>query len=42
MTDKIENVERQKMAVEKSVETLQKNLVSEAKPWKLLLLQNLW
>ena len=30
MTDKIENVKRQKMAVQKSVETLRKNLVSEA------------
>ena len=30
MRDEIENVKRQKMAVEKSVETLQKNLVSEA------------
>ena len=29
MTDEIENVKRQKMAVEKSVETLCKNLVSE-------------
>ena len=30
MTDEIENVKRQKIAVEKSVETLRKNLVSEA------------
>ena len=30
MRDEIENVKRQKMAVEKSVETLHKNLVSEA------------
>ena len=30
MTDKMENVKRQKMAVEKRVETLRKNLVSEA------------
>ena len=30
MTDEIENVKRQKMALEKSVETLRKNLVSEA------------
>ena len=30
MKDEIENVKRQKMAVEKSVETLPKNLVSEA------------
>ena len=28
--DEIENVKRQKMAVEKNVETLRKNLVSEA------------
>ena len=30
MTDAIENVKRQKMTVEKRVETLRKNLVSEA------------
>ena len=30
MADEIENVKRQKMAAEKSVETLRKNLVSEA------------
>ena len=30
MTDELENVERQKMAVDKSVETLLKNLASEA------------
>ena len=30
MTDKIENVKRQKMEVEKSVETLRKNFFSEA------------
>ena len=30
MTDEIENVKRQKMAGEKSVGTLRKNLVSEA------------
>ena len=30
MMDEIENVKRQKMAVEKNVETLRKNLVSEA------------
>ena len=30
MRDEIENVKRQKMALEKSVETLRKNLVSEA------------
>ena len=29
MMDKIENVKRQKMSIEKSVETLHKNLVSE-------------
>ena len=30
MKDEIENVKRQKMAVEKSVKTLRENLVSEA------------